>query len=34
VTRCPPDAMIVSEVELEIDESLLTGETDPVAKAG
>ena len=31
--QVPADAMIVSEIGLEIDESLLTGETDPVAKA-
>jgi cation-transporting ATPase E len=30
--QVPADAMIVSEVGLEIDESLLTGETDPVEK--
>ena len=30
--QVPADAVIVSEVGLEIDESLLTGETDPVGK--
>lgn len=31
--QVPADAIIVSDVGLEIDESLLTGETDPVGKA-
>ena len=31
--QVPADAIIVSDVDLEIDESLLTGETDPVGKA-
>lgn len=31
--QVPADAIIVSEVGLEIDESLLTGEADPVAQA-
>ena len=31
--QVPADAIIVSDGDLEIDESLLTGETDPVAKS-